>query len=108
MGPRSSSSERLQQLCLCRNSSVGTPSRSLWWLINASSGPKIQPEGAAIPARPTGQAALVRGSRRKSGTPFRRSKHRRRRLLHLDLWNGGPRLSPRAAERAGTAAPSGW
>eukprot|EP00969_Alexandrium_andersonii_P225192 9945915-Alexandrium_andersonii.AAC.1 len=34
---------------------VGAPGRSLGCQIKASSGPNIQPEGAAVPERPTGQ-----------------------------------------------------
>eukprot|EP00969_Alexandrium_andersonii_P307238 13580956-Alexandrium_andersonii.AAC.1 len=34
---------------------VGTPSLSLSSLVKSSSGPKVQPQGAAVPARSTGQ-----------------------------------------------------
>eukprot|EP00969_Alexandrium_andersonii_P251418 11111642-Alexandrium_andersonii.AAC.1 len=39
-------------------SQVGTPSRPFECLVKLSSGPKAQPQGVAVPARPTGQTAL--------------------------------------------------
>eukprot|EP00969_Alexandrium_andersonii_P041175 1805134-Alexandrium_andersonii.AAC.1 len=47
--------------------------------IKASSGPQLQPQGAAVP-RPTGQPALSAApNRRKSETPLSRTARRRRR-----------------------------
>eukprot|EP00969_Alexandrium_andersonii_P349343 15430807-Alexandrium_andersonii.AAC.1 len=37
----------------------------LQWLVKVSSGPKIQPEGAEVPARPTGQTALSAAPNRR-------------------------------------------
>eukprot|EP00969_Alexandrium_andersonii_P242373 10704534-Alexandrium_andersonii.AAC.1 len=52
--------------CACLNSWVRTRSR----LVNVSSGPKIQPEGAAVPPRPMGQTALSAArNRRNVGDP---------------------------------------
>ena len=86
------------------------------------SGPKIQPEGAAVPARPTGQTALSAApNRRKSETPILQVQAQEaprfaQHLLRLDLPMGVSDLRRfGAAERAvwpvgraGTAAPSGW
>eukprot|EP00969_Alexandrium_andersonii_P026969 1176234-Alexandrium_andersonii.AAC.1 len=48
-----------------------------------SSGPKFQPEGAAVPASPSGQTALSAApNRRKWETPFYRSKRKRRCASH--------------------------
>eukprot|EP00969_Alexandrium_andersonii_P071848 3171294-Alexandrium_andersonii.AAC.1 len=52
-------------------SQVGTPSRSHCPLVRVSLGPKIQPQGAAVPARPTGQTVHSAASyQRKSETPI--------------------------------------
>eukprot|EP00969_Alexandrium_andersonii_P373018 15483034-Alexandrium_andersonii.AAC.1 len=55
--------------------------------------PKIQPEGAAVPARPTGQAALAAPNRRKSETPSPQIQAQEapceaRRLVHLAVRQG--------------------
>eukprot|EP00969_Alexandrium_andersonii_P293672 12980322-Alexandrium_andersonii.AAC.1 len=48
-------------------------------LVKVNSGSKFQPDGAAVPARPTGQAALSAAwNRRKSTTPFHTSRGKRR------------------------------
>eukprot|EP00969_Alexandrium_andersonii_P364845 15464954-Alexandrium_andersonii.AAC.1 len=49
---------------------VGTCKRSLECLVKVSSGPRLHPEGAVAPARPTGQTALsVVPNRRNSEDP---------------------------------------
>eukprot|EP00969_Alexandrium_andersonii_P051877 2278647-Alexandrium_andersonii.AAC.1 len=61
-----------------------------------SSGPKIQPEVAAVPAHPTGQtASSAAPNRRKSETPLPHCQAQRpreaRHLRRMDLQNGGLR-----------------
>eukprot|EP00969_Alexandrium_andersonii_P346630 15324995-Alexandrium_andersonii.AAC.1 len=64
-----------------------------------SSGPKIHPEGRWSQAHPTGHTALsVAPSRRKSENPLLHCQGQEapravRRLLRMDLRNGGLRLS---------------
>eukprot|EP00969_Alexandrium_andersonii_P173881 7686549-Alexandrium_andersonii.AAC.1 len=65
-----------------------------------SSGPKVQPDGAAVPARPVGRMALfVARNRQKSETPIPQVQMQdaprfARRLLRLPVTAGGLRLSP--------------
>eukprot|EP00969_Alexandrium_andersonii_P258124 11412982-Alexandrium_andersonii.AAC.1 len=86
-----------------------------------SSGRKIQPEGAAAPARPTSQTALLAAPNRlKWETPFLGSKRRRRRATcgASCAWQGGTEISDVRrfgaagnavwhVGRSGTVAPSG-
>eukprot|EP00969_Alexandrium_andersonii_P372890 15482769-Alexandrium_andersonii.AAC.1 len=75
-----------------------------------SSGPKIQPEGVAIPARPMGQTALSAAPNRRKPEPpnrtARRTRHRaKRRGPPAFAGFGAAERAVWPVGRAGTAAP---
>ena len=91
-------------------------------MVKVSSEPTVQPQEAAVPTRPKGEAAPPRTSKRDNfGAPqvqgqLQEAPRFARRLRQVELRLGGPDFAYSEAlgravspfGRAGTAASSGW